>query len=275
MQIAILGLGIIGSVWARNLQADGLPVKTWNRSSKEFAGSPGFCEDAADAARDADLIVVVVSDPAAVQEVLARVTPVLRAGQIVAVSSTISSQWTLKFASQVHETGATYLEAPFTGSKIAAEERKTVFFMGGDAATLEKVRPVLSRQASHIMHVGPLGSGSAIKLAMNMNIALVMEALSESRRFALSQGLTDDLFFEALKINVSRSGVSDLKEPKLRNGDFIPQFSLKHMHKDLGLAAGDAGQLVLPLFAALKARYDAGMAKGLGDSDFSVLDSLL
>lgn len=272
MNVSVLGLGIIGAIWARNLQHDGVPVRVWNRTRKDF---PGWCETPEAAAAGSDLIIIVVSDPAAVQDVLRRILPVLKPGQVVMQSSTISPSWTLEFAAQVKATGADFLEAPFTGSKIAAEQRKTVFYLGGDASVIARVRPVLERQATKIQHVGELGKGSAIKLAMNMNIALVMEALSESRRFALSQGLTDDIFFEALSGNVSRSGVSDLKEPKLRSADFAAQFSLKHMDKDLRLAENDGKGLRLPLFRALRDVYRQGMERGLGDSDFSVLDSLL
>src|SRR5690606_20267562 len=137
---------------------------------------------------------------------------------------------------------------------------------GGDDAVIARARPVLERQASRILPMGGLGKGSAIKLAMNMNIAMVLEALSESRRFALSQGLTDDHFFEALGSNVSRSGIADLKEPKLRTGDFSPQFSLKHMDKDLRLAEAGGRDLELPLFRALREVYRQGMERGLGDS---------
>jgi 3-hydroxyisobutyrate dehydrogenase-like beta-hydroxyacid dehydrogenase len=271
MNIAILGLGIIGATWARNLQMDGLRVKVWNRTRKDF---PGWCDTPEAAAGDSELIIIVVSDPPAVQDVLRRIAPVLKPGQIVMQSSTISPSWTLEFAAQVKAAGADYLEAPFTGSKIAAEQRKTVFYLGGDAAIIARVRPVLERQAVKIQHVGDLGKGSAIKLAMNMNIALVMEALSESRRFALSLGLDDDIFFEALSGNVSRSGIGDLKEPKLRSRDFSPQFSLKHMDKDLRLAEADGKELPLPLFQALREVYRQGMERGLGDSDFAVLDTL-
>ena len=272
MNVAILGLGIIGAVWARNLRQDGVPVKVWNRTRKDFEG---WCDTPAEAISGAGLIIIVVSDPPAVQDVLRAILPALKPGQIVMQSSTISAAWTLEFAAQVKATGADFLEAPFTGSKPAAEQRKNVFYLGGDAGVIAKVRPVLERLAVKIQHVGELGKGSAVKLAMNMNIALVLEALSESRRFALSQGLTDEIFFEALSGNVSRSGVSDLKEPKLRSRDFGPQFSLKHMDKDLRLAEGDAKDLRLPLFKALREVYQEGMRRGLGDSDFAVLDSLL
>ena len=272
MKTAILGLGIIGEAWAKNLLADGVPLSVWNRTTKDF---PGFEKDAVAAARDADFIIIVVSDPAAVGQVLEKIIPALRTGQIIIQSSTISADWTKKYSAQVEKTGARYLEAPFTGSKPAAEARKTVFYLGGEAAVIEIARPILSRLSQTLMHVGPLGSASSLKLIMNGNIAMVMEALSESLRFARAEGISDGIFFEALKLNVSRSGVSELKEGKLKTGDYSPQFSLKHMDKDLRLALETAGALDLPQLRKVKNQYDEGMRRGFGDEDFSVLMRLL
>jgi 3-hydroxyisobutyrate dehydrogenase-like beta-hydroxyacid dehydrogenase len=268
----MIGLGIIGAVWAQNLQKDGIEVKAWNRTRKDF---PGFEPDLAKAVKGSDIIIIVVADPPAVQQVLDVILPVLRQGQTIVQSSTISTKWTLKFAQQVRKTGARYLEAPFTGSKPAAEQRKTVFYLGGEKADIDAANPILERISAHRIHIGPTGSASALKLAMNMNIAMVFEGLSESLNFARSQGISDDMFFEALHLNVARSGLSDLKEEKLRKGDYSPQFSLKHMDKDLRLAIEDAGDLRLPQLRETKKIYDEGMSKNLGDKDFSVLSTLL
>src|SRR5690606_36604856 len=113
MNTAILGLGIIGAEWAKNLAADEVPLKTWNRTPKPDAS--GFVADAADAARDAELVIIVVADPPAVQGVLDAILPVLKPGQIVAQASTVSAEWNLRFAAQVGKTGAKFLEIPFTG----------------------------------------------------------------------------------------------------------------------------------------------------------------
>lgn len=269
---AILGLGIIGERWARNLLADGVPLATWNRTPKDF---PGFVADPADAVRGAEFVILVLADPASVDEVLTRIEPALGPSHLVIQSTTISPEWTLKFAERVRATGARFLEAPFTGSRPAAESRKTVFYLGGDAETLAEAEPLLARISSTRMHIGPLGAGSALKLAMNMNIAMVMEALSESLRFARASGIDDAVFFEALRVNSSRSGVSDLKEPKLKAGDYAPQFSLKHMGKDLRLALESAEGLALPQLRALAAQYEKGLSQGLGEEDFSVLTRLL
>jgi 3-hydroxyisobutyrate dehydrogenase-like beta-hydroxyacid dehydrogenase len=271
-RIAIAGLGIIGSAWARNFHADGLDVRGWNRSKKDF---PFYQPDLAKAVTDAEIIFIVVADPPAVESLLDTIVPQLKPGQIVAQSSTISAHWTKLFAQRVEATGAQFLEAPFTGSKPAAEARKTVFYLGGPDDLIEKARPVLERISASRLHVGPIGSASSLKLAMNLNLALMMEALSESLTLARAEGIPDEKFFDALHMNVGKSGLSDLKEPKLTGKDYAPQFSLKHMNKDLRLALETAGQLDLPNAKSLKSFYDKGMSSGLGEDDFMGVIRLL
>ena len=272
MKIGVLGLGIIGSIWAENLREDGHEVLGWNRTPKAL---PWFTPNARDATTDAEVLFIVVADPPAVQNVLDRILPVLREGQVVIQSSTISPKATLDFARQVKQTGAAFLEAPFTGSRPAAQERKTVYYIGGEERVLEKVRPVLERLAGAILYIGPLGTASALKLAMNVNISLVTQALFESLTIARSAGIPDGTYFEALKLNASNSGVAALKEPKLRSRDFSPQFSLKHMAKDLKLALEGANTLILPQTRSVMRLYEEGLQRGWGDEDFSVLSRLL
>lgn len=264
-RITIVGLGLIGRAWAQNLHEDGLAVRGWNRTKKD---APFYTPDLAGAVRDAEMVIIVVADPPAVSAVLDTIVPELRAGQIVVQSSTISAEWTQRFAEQVEATGADFLEAPFTGSKPAAEARKTVFYVGGDEAVLARTRPVLERLSAHILHIGARGTASSLKLAMNLNLALMAEALGESLTLARHCGIPDAKFFDALHLNVGQSGLSSLKEPKLRASDFAAQFSLKHMDKDLRLALESAGKLQLPTAQALKSFYNQAMEASLGDDDF-------
>ena len=267
MTISVLGLGIIGSAWAKNLIADGHAVRCWNRTPRDF---PNFHASIRDAVKGAEFIIVVVADPPAVQSVLDQITPELGRGRLLIQSSTISAKWTLKFAEQVQRAGALFLEAPFTGSKPAAEKRQTVFYLGGDAAVVEKARPVLERISSTRVHIGPLGTASTLKLAMNLNLANLAQGLCESLALVRAAGISDDTFFKALANNVGRSGLSDLKEPKLRQRDYSPQFSLKHMGKDLRLALETAAEYSLKLGQTehLKKEYEEGFAAGWQDDDF-------
>src|ERR1700677_3588800 len=267
MKIAVLGLGLIGSAWARNLIADGHEVRCWNRSPKEF---PNFTPSILDAVTGAEAIFVLVSDPAAVQSVLEQILPKLRPDQLVIQSSTISAEWTLKFAEMVRATGATFVEAPFTGGALAAEKRQTVYYLGGDSAVVERAWPFLKSIAGAIQHIGPLGTASSLKLAMNLNIAGVAQTLCESLTLCRTAGISDETYFQALSRNSSRSGTSDQKEPKLRQRDYSPQFSLKHMRKDLRLALETAVSLSLTLEQTghLKQTYDSVIEAGWQDDDF-------
>ena len=275
MKIAVLGLGIIGSAWAKNLMADGHEVRCWNRTPKEF---PNFYKSIQEAIEGAEAIFIIVADPPAVAGVLDQIEGKLGRGQLVIQSSTISARWTREFARRVVKTGAEFLEAPFTGSKLAAEARKTVYYLGGEEALIAKARPILEPIASAIFHIGPLGSASSLKLAMNLNIAGVGQALSESLELCRKAGISDEIYFAALSKNAARSGMSDLKEPKLRKKDYSPQFSLKHMAKDLRLSLETAEELGVELTQTrnLKVKiYDKGLEAGWGNDDFIGLIRLM
>ena len=260
-------MGIIGSAWAKNLIADGHDVRCWNRTLKEF---PNFTPSIQEAVAGAEAIFILVSDPAAVQSVLEQVLPELRPGQLVIQSSTISAEWTIKFDKMVRDTGALFLEAPFTGGALAAEKRQTVYYLGGDTSVVERATPVLKSIAGAIQHIGPLGTASSLKLAMNLNIAGVAQTLCESLTLCRAAGISDEIYFEALSHNSSRSRTADQKEPKLRQRDYSPQFSVKNMDKDLRLALETADSLSLTLGQTehLKQIYDSGIKAGWKDDDF-------
>ena len=272
MNISVLGLGIIGSAWAKNLIEDGHAVRCWNRTPKNFSN---FCASIQEAVDRSEVIFIIVYDPPAVQSVLNQIKSKLAPGQLVIQSSTISAKWTRLFAGQVQETGAWFLEAPFTGSKIAAEQRQTVYYLGGDPEIVEKARPILKPISSAILHVGPIGSASTLKLAMNLNIAGVAQTLCESLILCRKAGIPDDIYFSALSRNAAHSGLADVKEPKLRQSDYSPQFSLKHMLKDLRQAREMAGSLPLPQLERTFEIYEAGVQRGWDDEDFSGLIRLL
>jgi 3-hydroxyisobutyrate dehydrogenase-like beta-hydroxyacid dehydrogenase len=169
----------------------------------------------------------------------------------------------------------TYVEAPFTGSKPAAESRDLVFFLGGDAAAIDQALLYLIPLSRKYFHIGAPEQAAAIKLSMNLQIAAVSQALTEGWHLARSYGLSHESFYEVLRENVAHSGLAELKEPKLRAGDDAPQFSVKHMGKDLRLALEAAGSLDLTLTKTSHAIYDRGIEAGLGDLDFIALERLI
>jgi 3-hydroxyisobutyrate dehydrogenase-like beta-hydroxyacid dehydrogenase len=275
MIIAVLGLGIIGSCWTRHLRADGFEVRAWNRTPG--TSIPGAVVDACDAVRGADLVLIAVSDPPAVDAVIQRVLPVLTPGAVVGQHSTVGHADTMRYAAMVREAGGRFLDMPFTGSKPAAESRQVFFFVGDDDGVIDGVAPVYRRIAKGLHLVGGVGAATSLKLAMNLNLALMAQALSESMELAHRAGISRELFYNMMEQGVGRSGLSDLKRVKWLTGDYAPQFSAKNMGKDLKLAkelAREVG-MTLPLMDAVLPVYAAAFAAGLGADDFTGLVRLL
>jgi 3-hydroxyisobutyrate dehydrogenase-like beta-hydroxyacid dehydrogenase len=216
MTIGILGLGLIGSIWARHYHAAGALTGVWNRTPQpEF---PNWKTDPAAVAAGSDVVQIVVADPPAVRDLISRILPALGPGKIVVQSSTIDPGSSQEFEALVVGRGARYLEAPFTGSKPAAEQRQTVYYLGGDRGLITELEPLLSLVSSHRFVIGNASQAASLKLAMNLNIAAQMEALSEALTLSRRAGISDDVFFEALGKNASYSGLTKLKEPKAAGG---------------------------------------------------------
>ena len=271
--IGVLGLGIIGGVWARHYHAAGVLAGAWNRTA--LPDFPKWTATPLAVAQASDIVQIVVADPPAVRTLLAQILPALGPGKVVVQSSTIDPKSSDEFYTAVTATGARYLEAPFTGSKPAAEQKQVVYYVGGDAATVADMDGMLGLVSLVRLHIGDHRQATVLKLAMNLNIAAQMEALSEAITLARRAGISDDVFFGALARNASQSGLTKLKEPKLRAGDFSPQFSVKHMLKDMRLASGIDGTAGFPVLDAMRERLAAADAAGLADQDFSVLVKLL
>jgi len=267
--IGVIGLGIIGSVWAKHYAKAGVLAGAWNRTPQpDF---PQWLLTPEAVAKAADVIQIVVADPPAVRSVLDRIVPSLTPEKIVVQSSTIDPENSEQFRLLVISRGARYLEAPFTGSKPAAEEKKTVYYFGGDATVIAEIEPLLALVSESRFHIGTNTQASTLKLAMNLNIAAQMQGLAEALTMARRSGVSDDLFFTALSKNVGYSGVTRLKEPKLRAADYSPQFSVKHLLKDLRLASRTEGGEDFPLLDTMCGVLQAASVNGMADDDISAI----
>ena len=271
--IGVIGLGIIGRIWAGHYHGAGVLAGTWNRTPQPDA--PLWRESPEAVAGAADVIQIVVADPPAVEAVLTRILPKLGPGKVVVQSSTIDPKHSEQFRALVTGAGARYLEAPFTGSKPAAEAKQTVYYLGGEAALIAELEPLLRLVSATRFHIGDHRQACTLKLAMNLNISAQMEALCEALTMVRRSGVNDDVFFDALGKNVSYSGVTKLKEPKLRAGDYSPQFSVKHMAKDMRLASGINGCEDFPVLDAVRQRLAETERAGHADEDFAAMIKLL
>ena len=264
----VLGLGIIGSIWARNFHADGVLAGAWNRTAQP--SFPAWRSSPAEVADAADELIVVVADPPAVESVLRAALPRLGPRHLVMQSSTIDPASSRRFCGLVRARGAAYVEAPFTGSKPAAEQRQTVFYLGGEAAAVARAEAVLARLSQKRFVIGAPEQAATLKLACNLQIVSQLEALCEALAWVRRAGIADETFFSALRSNAAWSGLAQLKESKLRSGDYAPQFSVKHMLKDMRLAHG-ASDGRLPLIAAMAERLRLAAEHGWADEDIAAL----
>lgn len=272
MRIALFGLGLIGSSWARHWREDGHDLRAWNRTPRPQVA--GFTPDAKAAARGAQIVAIVVADPLAVHAVLSQIEDELHEGVTVVQHSTIGTADTLAFGRRVAARGAAFIDMPFTGSKIAAEKRDVVFYVGQEGeADLDAVADAYRPISRDMIRIGGVGAATSLKLAMNLIIANTFQALAEGLALAERAGISREVFFRALDQNVGKSGVSELKRAKLFAGDYSPHFAVKHMHKDIRLAlrlAMDLG-LVIPQTESLEETYAIAQEMGFGDEDFSAL----
>lgn len=266
VKIAVLGLGIIGGAWARHFEEDGRLAATWNRTAK--SDFPKWVKEPEAAVEKARAVLIVLADPAAVQAVLNRILPRLGRDHLVIQSTTIDPASSARFEAQVKARGGTYLEAPFTGSKPAAEARQVVYYLGGDQSAMEAAEPFLAPISSARLAIGSCAQAAALKLAMNLQIAVQAGALCESLALAREAGIADSIFFGALRKNAACSGVTALKEPKLRDGDYSPQFSVKHMLKDMRLLLGPERSSSLPLAGEIEQVLSKTAEAGHAEEDF-------
>ncbi|MFZ4777090.1 MAG: NAD(P)-dependent oxidoreductase [Terrimicrobiaceae bacterium] len=266
----VIGLGIIGSRVVSALRKSGYQVWLYNRSPRP---EPNFLSSPSEVAEVAKHIQIFVSDGPALISVVKSLAPALTPDHIVMNHATISPHETREAAEIVASRHAKFLDAPFTGSRDAAERGELVYYIGGDPAVLATVRPILEASSKAILEIGEIGQASVVKIATNLIAATAVEALAEAHALLDKSGIDLRKLSLALSSNVARSPLSDLKIPGMLSGDFEPRFSLKHMFKDIQLALGLAAEneIDLPAASAFAGAAMAGIQQGWGDSDFSVV----
>lgn len=270
LSTAVLGMGIMGQAIADNLEADSLLTASWNRTP--LSNAPKLVSNIEEAVSKAKVLLILVSDGKAVSDVVDLIEPVLTSDHIVVQCATVKPDENIECQKRVEASGAAFVEALIGGSKVAAVERKIPLYLGGNSDVVNKLEPLLAKISNKRIHVGDVGTASVAKLAMNLNLAIQIEALCESYAYAISNGLSDDQYFEVLRNNTGWNYLCEYKEPKLRGRDYTPQFSVKNMLKDVRLAlATDKTDEGLSLLKKTESIYQAGEDYGFGDEDMIAL----
>jgi len=268
--VGVIGLGIIGTRVAAGLRAGGYQVYVWNRSAKP---APNFLGSPAEVAESAEIIQIFVSDAQALFDVVEAMSEVLTPKHVIVCNSTVGPEAVLETAQLVQARGAQFLDAPFTGSKIAAEKRQLVYYVGGAEPAFQRVRPILELTSKNIIRMGEVGHAATIKVVTNMISAVTAQVLAEALSIVQKAGLEPEMLTAAIEMNACRSGVIDLKLPKMLSGDYEPHFSLKHMFKDvqLGIHMANALDIEIPATTVTAGVMYGALNQGWGDFDFSVL----
>lgn len=272
--VGLIGLGLMGRPMGMNLLKAGYPLTVWNRTSSRatdlVSAGARLAASAKEAAAASDVLFTIVSDPPALEEVLWGTNGTmegLRRGSIYIDSSTVSPALARKIAAACARRGVRFLDAPVTGGTWGAEKGELIFMVGGDAATLKEAEPVLGALGKRWFHLGPNGAGQTIKLAMNLILALQVDALAEALALVTGAGLPGEKLIEVMQSSMARAPVLDVKAPMLLKGEYAPSFPLRLMHKDLGLALDLANLLGVALPATAAARETYNYVKGASKED--------
>jgi 3-hydroxyisobutyrate dehydrogenase-like beta-hydroxyacid dehydrogenase len=263
-----------------NLLKAGHPLTVWNRTASRadelVAAGATLAKSPREVAAASDVLLTIVSDPPALEDVLwgggkiskdAAVLPALKSGSIYIDSSTVSPALERRVAAACAERGVKSLDAPVTGGDWGAKKGELVFMVGGEADTLKAVEPILGVMGKRWFHLGPNGAGQTIKLAMNLILALQVDALAEALALVTGAGLQGEKLVEVMQSSMARSGVLDVKAQNLLSGEYKPSFPLRLMHKDLSLALDLGNQLGIALPATAAARETYNYVKGAAKED--------
>jgi len=280
MRVAFLGLGIMGRPMAANLAKAGHELTVWNRTPGKDVEGARTATSPAEAARGAEVIWMCVSDTKAVESVLfgpQGVQEALAEGQIIVDSSTISPTATRQFAARVGERGVHYVDAPVTGSKIAAEGGTLIFIVGGEESVIEKLAPLFAATGKKFFRMGETGKGEAAKLVMNLQIALIYEGFAEALTLATKLGIDAQTLLPLIEASMVRSGVVDYKAPFVLKRDFSANFPLRLMRKDIRLAleAAKEARIKLPGLETVAEVYDLATEDGHENLDYAATLTLL
>jgi len=272
--VGVIGLGLMGRPMSMNILKAGYPLTVWNRTASRaeelVAAGARLAKSPHEVAAASDFVITMVSDPAALEEVLwgtQGAMPALKRGSIYMDSSTVSPALARRIAAACAEREVKFLDAPVTGGDWGARKGELVFMIGGDEGTLKEAEPVIGVMGKKWFHLGPNGAGQTIKLAMNAILALQVGALAEAIALVRGAGLEAEKLVEVMQSSMARSGVLDVKAPNLLKGEYAPSFSLRLMHKDLGLALDLANQIGVPLPTTAAARETYSAVKGAAKED--------
>jgi 3-hydroxyisobutyrate dehydrogenase-like beta-hydroxyacid dehydrogenase len=276
MKIGFVGLGAMGAGIVRRLLAAGYDVAGWNRSrEKATALAPEglrVAEAPTDLARDCDVVFSMLTNGAAVESAVRAALPALADGKVWLDCSTIAPDESRSIAALVQETGATFLDAPVSGSPVTVAAGQLSIMVGGDRATFERVEPVLLDVGPKVTYLGPQGSALVMKFAINLSLVVQGMSFCESVAMAEKAGVEREAAVDAVLKSVIASPMLGYRGPMILEGKMpdtpFADVPLQQKDQELGLRLGQELGTPLP-FATLANQFlTATSAAGLGDKEW-------
>ncbi len=285
MKVGFAGLGRMGAPMATRIAGHGFPLAVWDRTPGRAAPLPGagarVVGTLGELASGSHVVITMVSDGAAALSVWAGPGGLLEAcapGTIGIDMSTTGPYVARDLAARASRAGVRFLDAPVSGSVVLAEQGKLTTLVGGEPAALARALPVLETVTAKQLHLGPSGAGAAMKLAINIMIATVNQAVAEGLALAAEAAIDPRDAYEAFLVSAVSSPLLRYKrDAYLSPGDQPVSFTTALMAKDLRLALdiADEAELPLTLTATAKESLDRACAAGFSDADFACIARLL
>jgi len=286
MTAAVVGTGHMGGAMVATLRRAGFPVRVSNRTpsaARDVADRTGAdaTRSVIEAVTEADVVISSLADDTAVLETYAGTAGVaagLHEGQVVLEMSTISPGTVRRVGSLLEERGATLLDAPVSGSVSTAEKGELTIMVGGDSGALDRARPVLDALASKVFHVGVLGSGAIMKLAVNALVHAIDVGLSEALVLAEKAGVERTVAYDVFAAGAGAAPFVLYKREAFEHpADASVAFSLDLMAKDLDLILDLADEAGVTMGQAARNRETvrAALEAGFQGRDMSALAEYL
>lgn len=276
-KLGFLGLGIMGYPMARNLMRAGHQVAVWSHTgtkARQLAEAEGgiACQTPREVAAQSECVFLCVGDTNMSEQVILGADGIIegaKPGTVVADASTVSPSRSRAVGTKLADKGIHFLDAPCTGSKPGAEGGTLTFMVGGDQEVFERVRPYFEPMGKQLYYCGGPGLGLQAKLTQNLVLCNLLQAFNEGFVLAAKAGLDMELMLDIISNSAARSGMVSFKAPYVFRRDFATNFSVRWMHKDIGLML-DSGQeleVPLPLTGLTQQMFRAAIAKGYADED--------
>jgi 3-hydroxyisobutyrate dehydrogenase/glyoxylate/succinic semialdehyde reductase len=284
MKTGFIGLGIMGSRMAANLQKHGYPLVVFNRTrakAEPLLGPCGtFSDSPAKLAEQVDVLFTMLAHPDAVEQAaLGRngFLDHLKANALWVDCSSVNPSFSKKMAAEAARREVHFVDAPVTGSAPVAAEAKLIFWVGADGADLERIRSLLLCMGNKIVHAGGHGAGTSMKMVINLLLGTAMAAFAEAMALGEGLGLSQKMLFDSLLGTPAVAPFLASKREKIESRNYEAEFPLRWMQKDMHLASVSAyeGGVARPLANVTKEIYRLAMRDGHDTQDFSAIYAYL